>query len=249
MRTHLVIILSTAALALATGCKNKHTDSTGTAGSGTTVTGSDMTGSAGTMAGSGSAGTMAGSGSAMADTGSAGSGSGSGSAAAASLSDPQIAAIVVAANQVDIDAGHLALKKSKNAEVKKLAQMMVTDHTAVNKAAVDLVTKLKVTPEESDASRGLTKSGAESRATLEKLDGAAFDKAYVDNEVGYHKAVISTVASQLIPAAQNAELKSTLVSVQPTFDMHLKHAETVQAGLAGGAGSGAGAGPAHTHGK
>src|SRR5690242_9509371 len=71
-------------------------------------------------------------------------------AAAAGLSDAQIAAIVVSANQVDIDAGQLALKKAKSAEVKKFAQRMVTDHSAVNKAAVELVTKLKVTPEESD---------------------------------------------------------------------------------------------------
>jgi putative membrane protein len=153
--------------------------------------------------------------------------------AAAALSDPQIAAIVVAANQVDVDAGKLALKKSKNEEVKKFAQRMVTDHTAVNKAAVDLVTKLKVTPEESDASRGLTAGGAEVRAKLEALDGDAFDRAYVDNEVAYHKAVIGVLDSQLIPSASNAELKATLVGVKPTFDAHLQHAEQIKTALAG----------------
>ena len=156
-----------------------------------------------------------------------------GSAAAAALTDPQIAAIVVSANQVDIDAGELALKKTKNEEVKKFAQRMVTDHTAVNKAAVDLVTKLKVTPEDSDASRGLDSGGAETRTKLEKLDGAAFDRAYVDNEVAYHKAVIGVLDSQLIPSASNAELKSTLVGVKPAFDAHLQHAMHVQAALAG----------------
>lgn len=161
-----------------------------------------------------------------------------GSAAAAALSDPQIAAIVVAANQVDIDAGQLALKKSKNEEVKKFAQQMVTDHSAVNKAAVDLVTKLKVTPEETDASRGLSSGGKDTRAKLEALDGDAFDRAYVDNEVAYHKAVIGVLDSQLIPSATNPELKSTLVGVKPAFDAHLKHAEQVQAELAGKAPAG-----------
>jgi putative membrane protein len=154
-------------------------------------------------------------------------------AAASTLSDPQIAAIVVAANQVDIDAGELAIKKTKNEEVKKFAQRMVTDHTAVNKSAVELVTKLKVTPEESDASRGLASGGAETRARLEKLDGDAFDRAYVDNEVAYHKAVIGVLDTQLIPSASNAELKSTLVSVKPAFDAHLQHAMQIQAALAG----------------
>ncbi len=153
---------------------------------------------------------------------------------APALSDAQIAAIVVAANQVDIDNGQLALKKSKNEEVKKFAERMVTDHTAVNKAAVELVTKLKVTPEESDASKGLVTSGEETRAKLEKLEGAEFDKAYVDNEVAYHDAVIGVLKTQLIPAASNQELKDALVGAQPAFDAHLQHAKQIQSALAGG---------------
>jgi putative membrane protein len=154
---------------------------------------------------------------------------------AAALNDAQIAAIVVAANQVDVDAGNLALKKTQNAQVKDLAQRMVTDHTAVNQAAGALVGKLGVTPEETDASKGLTKGGADTRAELEKLDGAAFDKAYVDNEVAYHEAVIGVLDAQLIPAAANAELKKTLVDVRPAFLAHLEHAKQVQTALAGGA--------------
>jgi putative membrane protein len=165
--------------------------------------------------------------------------------AAATLGDPQIAAIVVAANQVDIDAGKLAISKTKNPEVKKFAERMVTDHSAVNKSAVDLVTKLNVTPVETDTSKSLTSGGADTRARLEKLDGDAFDRAYVDNEVAYHEAVIGVLKSQLIPSATNPELKDALVGVQPAFDAHLQHAKQVQAALAGG-GS---AMPAHEHGK
>jgi putative membrane protein len=156
-----------------------------------------------------------------------------GSGAATTLTDPQIAAIVVSANQVDIDAGEQAIKKAKNAAVKAFAQVMVNDHTAVNKAAGELVTKLKVTPEESDASRTLASSGAETRAKLDKLEGDAFDRAYIDNEVAYHKAVISALDSKLIPSATNPELKSTLVGVRPAFDTHLQHAVQIQATLAG----------------
>jgi putative membrane protein len=187
-------------------------------------------------------------GSDMAGSAAAGSAGGSGSAApAATLTDPQIAAIVVAANTVDIEAGKLAAKKTKNAEVKKFAELMVKDHTAVNKSAVELVTKLKVTPEETDASKGLTSGGADMRAKLEKLDGAEFDRAYVDNEVAYHEAVINVLKTQLIPSATNKDLKDTLVGVQPAFEAHLQHAKQVQATLAGG-GSAAGSGMAHDHG-
>jgi putative membrane protein len=150
---------------------------------------------------------------------------------AAAMSDPQIAAIVVAANQVDIDAGKLALQKAKNDEVRAFAQQMITDHTAVNKSATDLVSRLKVTPEPSDASRGLTTEGKDTMAKLERLEGDAFDRAYIDNEVAYHQKVIGVLDSQLIPSATNPELRSTLVGVKPAFDAHLQHAKQLQSKL------------------
>jgi putative membrane protein len=152
--------------------------------------------------------------------------------AKATLTDAQIAAVVVAANQVDIDNGVLAERKSKNEEVKKFAKRMVTDHTGVNKAAVELVTKLGVTPAETDASRGLTAGGDATRSKLDALDGDTFDRAYVDNEVAYHKAVIEVLDTQLIPSATNAELKNMLVGVRPAFVAHLEHAQHIQASLA-----------------
>jgi putative membrane protein len=149
------------------------------------------------------------------------------------VTDPQIAAIVVAANTVDIEAGKLAQAKTKNRKVKEFADSMVRDHTAVNKAAVDLVTRLGVTPEENDTSRSLTLSGEQTRARLSGLSGKAFDRAYIDNEVAYHKLVIEALDKTLIPDAQNAELKQTLISVRPSFLAHLKHAEQIQASLSG----------------
>lgn len=143
--------------------------------------------------------------------------------------DPQIAAIVVTANAVDVEAGKLAKGKTKNAEVKKFAEQMVTDHTAVNKSAADLVAKLKVTPEENDTSKSLKKGGDDNLAKLKGLKGKDFDKAYVDNEVAYHQAVIDALDKTLIPSAQNAELKALLVKVRPAFIAHLEHAKHIQA--------------------
>jgi putative membrane protein len=147
------------------------------------------------------------------------------------VSDAQIAAIVVAANQVDIDAGKFAAKKSTNSEVQKFAQTMVTDHTAVNKSAVDLVTKLKVSPAENDTSRALKDGGKKSMTALRALSGTAFDKAYVDREVDYHQQVIDALDTVLIPNAKNAELKALLVKVRPAFVEHLNHAKHLQASL------------------
>ena len=141
--------------------------------------------------------------------------------------DAQIAAIVVAANQVDIDAGKLAVSKASDKAVKDFGQLMVTDHTSVNKAATDLVKKLKVKPEANDTSKSLEKGGADNLKHLKTLSGAAFDKAYVDHEVTYHQSVLDAVDKTLIPNAQNAELKALLVKARPTFVEHLQHAKSL----------------------
>lgn len=145
--------------------------------------------------------------------------------------DPQIAAIVVTANQVDIDAGKLAKSRSKTKAVQEFAERMITDHTGVNKSATELVTKLHVTPESNATSESLQKGGDENLANLKKLHGHAFDKAYIDHEVAYHEAVLSAVDKTLIPNAQNAELKALLVKVRPAFVAHLEHAKKIQAEL------------------
>ena len=147
-------------------------------------------------------------------------------------SDAQIAAIVVTANQVDIDAGKLAKAKAHAKEVREFAERMITDHTGVNKSATELVERLHVTPETNPTSQSLQQGGDQNLATLRKLKGAAFDKAYVDHEVAYHEAVLGAVDKTLIPSAHNAELKALLVKVRPAFVAHLDHAKQIQATLA-----------------
>jgi putative membrane protein len=145
--------------------------------------------------------------------------------------DAQIAAIVVTANQVDIDAGNFAKNRSSSKEVQAFAQLMVTDHGGVNKAATELVTKLKVKPEENPTSASLKKGGEDNLAKLKTLKGEAFDKAYVDHEVAYHQAVLDAMDKTLIPNAKNEELKGLLVKVRPAFVAHLEHARHLQAKL------------------
>jgi putative membrane protein len=145
--------------------------------------------------------------------------------------DAQIAHIVVTANQVDIDAGKLAQAQSSNAEVKAFGKQMVTDHTGVNKQATELAGKLKVKPEDNDTSKALKSGGDKNVAHLKTLKGAAFDKAYVDQEVAYHVQVLEAIDKVLIPNAKNEELKSLITKVRPAIDAHLQHARMLQAKL------------------
>ena len=145
--------------------------------------------------------------------------------------DPQIAHIAYTAGMIDIDAAKQSLTKASNKGVKAFAEDMVRDHEAVNKQALDLVKKLNVTPQDNDTSKALTKQAADKRAELDKLSGAAFDKAYAANEVAYHKQVNSALETQLIPSSNNAELKSLLQTGLKIFQGHQQHAEHVSAEL------------------
>jgi putative membrane protein len=149
------------------------------------------------------------------------------------LSDAEVAHTAVTANQIDIDYAKLAQERSKNAEVLKFAKTMASDHQAVIDQAVALVTKLGVTPEDNAVSKQLLSDAEKTKKMLRTKTGAAFNKAYIDNEVAYHKAVIEAVEGLLIPESENAELKSLLESIVPTLQAHLEHAQMVQKDLNG----------------
>lgn len=145
--------------------------------------------------------------------------------------DPQIAHIVVTANQIDIDAGKFAEKRATNPEVKAFAKQMMTDHAAVNKQASDLAKKLKVTPEDNSTSKSLKEGASNVMSKLKTLKGKDFDQAYVDNEVAFHQQVLDAIDQALIPNAKNQELKALLEKTRPAIQAHLEHAQHIQKSL------------------
>ena len=147
---------------------------------------------------------------------------------ATKLTDAEIASVAVTANQIDIEYAQIAQKKSKNADVLKFAETMAKDHQSVIDQAVALATKLGVTPKDNATTKSFLAGAIKTKAMLNSKNGNAFNKAYIDNEVAYHKAVISVVETMLIPQSSNAELKSLLQNVLPALKAHLAHAEMVQ---------------------
>ena len=144
------------------------------------------------------------------------------------LSDAEVAHVAVVANQIDIAYADIANEKSKDADILKFAQTMKNDHNAVINQASALVKKLSVTPKENSVSQKLLADAEQTKKRLRAKSGKAFNKAYIDNEVAYHQAVIDAVEGLLIPEAENAELKSLLQSVVPALKTHLEHAQMVQ---------------------
>jgi putative membrane protein len=121
--------------------------------------------------------------------------------------------------------------KGTHADVKAFGRMMQTDHAGVNRSATELVTRLKVTPEANATSRDLKAGGDKNLARLKALSGAAFDRAYIDQEVTYHQMVLDALDKTLIPNVKNAELRDLLVKVRPAFVAHLERARQIQAAL------------------
>lgn len=151
----------------------------------------------------------------------------------AKLSDAEIASVAVVANQVDINYATIAEKKSKNNEIVQFAKTMSADHGSVIKQASTLVKKLGVTPKDNAISQKLLSDAEVTKKTLAAKSGNDFNKAYINNEVAYHQAVIAAVEGRLIPEAQNSELKSLLQGVLPVLKSHLEHARMVQKTISG----------------
>lgn len=150
----------------------------------------------------------------------------------AALTDPEIAHIAVTANTIDVELARLAQSRASDRAVREFARTMIADHTAVNEQAAELAGRLGVTPRSNPVSQQLRSGADDARATLEDLRGAAFDRAYMDREVGYHQAVLDALDRMLIPGADNADLRSLLEQVRPAIAAHLDRARSIRDDLA-----------------
>lgn len=143
--------------------------------------------------------------------------------------DPQIVAILVAANDADIAGGEQAEKMASKAPVQAFGKQMVADHTALNQRGAALAGKLGVTPEESDTSRQLRENAKKAADKRQSLTGAAYDQAYLDDEIAFHQAVLQAIDQTLLPNAENAELKALITEARPQIAAHLEQAKTLRA--------------------
>ena len=137
----------------------------------------------------------------------------------AKLNDPTIVAIFDAANTWDIQTGNLAAKKGSTKEVRDFGAMLARDHKAVRQQGRDLAAKLSVTPTP-PKDFAMAKDHEAAVKKLESLSGKDFDKAFLQHEVDFHKAVIDAVTTTLLPALQNAEVKDLVTKVAPAFQAH-----------------------------
>jgi putative membrane protein len=148
----------------------------------------------------------------------------------AAMDDPTICAIFDAANTWDVETSDIAVKKGTTKEVRDLAAMFSRDHKAVRQQGRDLVKKLNVTPTP-PTDFALAADHEQAMKTLNSTSGNDFDRAYLEHEVAYHKAVIDAINGTLLPATQNAELKALQVKIAPAFEAHMLAAQRLLDGM------------------
>jgi len=142
------------------------------------------------------------------------------------LDDPTIVAIFDAANTWDVETGQIAVKKGSNKEVRDFGAMLSRDHKMVRQQGRDLAKKLNVTPTP-PKDFAMAKDHEAAVKKLNSLEGKEFDRAFLQHEVDYHKAVIDAMTTTLLPALQNQEVKDLVTKVAPAFTAHMQAAQNL----------------------
>ena len=153
------------------------------------------------------------------------------SAARRVFSDAEIATVVAAANQGEIDAAVMAGSKASDAEVKGFAGHMSKAHEDAKRQLENVEKKAGLTPADSDVSSELKKQSTEESARLESLSGDEFDRAYMDAQVADHAALLKKLDQDLIPSAKNPELAALVRKLRPVVAGHLSKAKRIKGRL------------------
>jgi putative membrane protein len=144
------------------------------------------------------------------------------------LNDAQILTMTRTVNDAEMAQSKLALGKSHDPRVKKMASMMLADHKSAAKSGEELVIKDNLPVMPSAASMSLASDTSNTLDELATKSGADFDKAYVDAQVAEHQAVLGMINDDLLPDAKDANVKGFLEKLRPTIARHLKDAQDLR---------------------
>jgi putative membrane protein len=129
-----------------------------------------------------------------------------------------------AGGMAEVELGRLASQKAQNPEVKKFAQMMVTDHTKANAELKTLAARKNVT-----LPTGLDSSHQSVMERLNGLTGAEFDRAYVEAMVEDHEDTVELFEANADDA--DADIKAFAAKNLPVVKGHLDMIKGIQGRL------------------
>ena len=148
------------------------------------------------------------------------------SAADLARKDKQFIEKAAESGYLEIEASRLAEQKGSHADVKSFAQMMVTDHTAVDTELKSLASSKAVTVPAQP-----TRSIKSKLDGLGKLNGNDFDKRYADNiAVDAHKDAVKLFESTA-KDAKDPDIKAFAAKTLPSLKAHLEKGEAIKTAL------------------
>ncbi|HYH09483.1 MAG TPA: DUF4142 domain-containing protein [Thermoanaerobaculia bacterium] len=155
------------------------------------------------------------------------------------LSDPMpgaqpetdIAGIVTAANEGEVQQGNAASARATSADVVAFAQMMVADHTAALNNGREVFARNNITPAENETTRALRANSQLTVTNLATYSGTAFDRTYMQTQVDLHQWLLSTLDTALIPSARTPELRTLLQTQRASVAAHLERARQILGSL------------------
>lgn len=139
--------------------------------------------------------------------------------------DANIAAVMTAMNQADVDFARLALTKSKKNEVRALAQQVITEQTEVQNSIQVVIQKTNLTPADNALSGWVKSQSALVKSKLSSSNGSSFEKYYAADEIRFHQWMLDSIKGTLLPSVQNADLKTAVTNAQQVILSQLASAQ------------------------
>lgn len=147
-------------------------------------------------------------------------------------SDSQFAIKAAQGNMAEVALGKLALQNAQSDDVKKFGQRMVDDHTKAEQDLEGVASKNSWTlPSDMSAAQKAEQQ------RMEKLSGAAFDRAYMQMMVKDHVKDVAEFNKEANSTTANSDLRDFAKRTYPVLDDHLTNAKAVNDALSSKAGA------------
>jgi putative membrane protein len=152
-------------------------------------------------------------------------------ASAMGMGNEDVLGIIIAANQSEVEMGLQATQRASNPAVRAFAERMVSDHTPAEATMRAMAQRMGLPPRESETSRSLQEFTRTSLDALGARSGMSFDQEYMRLQAQQHRWLLEALERNLIPGAQNEQLRTALQRMRPTIAVHLREAERIHASL------------------
>jgi putative membrane protein len=144
------------------------------------------------------------------------------------LTDGQIAQILVAVDESEIEQARLALEKATNPDVRGYASHMIEQHTAAKDMGARLASQSGLQLAESPKAQELQVKGTKHLEQLKAADANNFDITYLHGQAEQHAEVLTLITDQLQPAVSDPTLRDHLANARAMVNQHLDKAKALQ---------------------